>query len=371
MESSREKKGSMAIEKKQSGMDRRLEYKESLAKKRLILILLFLAVLVMAILAMNAGATGLKPWQIIQALFGIGDDKSIAVVRNLRLPRVTAGIIAGIGLALAGCIMQNNLRNPLASPSTLGISNAAAFGANVAIIIFGAGDVLSTGIGEVVINNPYIVTITALFFSLGAMAVILSLSKLRNFSPESIILAGVAISSLFSAGTMIIQYFAGDSTKVAAVIFWTFGDLGRASWEEIAIMAGIVVLSFSYFMFRKWDYNALDGGEDTAKSLGVNIERVRLGGLFASSVIAAVCVSFLGMIGFIGLVAPQIMKRVIGNDKRFLIPGAALMGVLILLVSDTLAKVVLSPQMLPVGAVTSFLGAPLFLYLLMKGRGAR
>ncbi len=351
--------------------DRRRDYKKTLAKKKLVLLLLFLAAVAAAIAAMNAGASGLGFGETARALFGFGDEKSVTVVRNLRLPRVTAGIVAGFGLALAGCIMQNNLRNPLASPSTLGISNAAAFGANVAIIVFGAGNVLSTGIGEVVIKNPYIVTITALFFSLAAMALILSFSKLRNFTPESIVLAGVAIGSLFSAGTMIIQYFAGDSTKVAAVIFWTFGDLGRASWKEIAIMAAVVAVSFVYFLFHRWDYNALDGGEETAKSLGVNIERIRLGGLFASAVIAAVCVSFLGMIGFIGLVAPQIMKRIIGNDKRFLIPGSALMGVLILLLSDTLAKVILSPQTLPVGAVTSFLGAPLFLYLLMKGKGVR
>lgn len=347
------------------------QYEKAAGKKKWIILLLFLAAVAIAIITLNAGASNLSIAKVVPALFGYGEGKDIMVVQNIRLPRVLSGIVAGTGLALAGCIMQNNLRNPLASPSTLGISNAAAFGANVAIIVFGSGSVLNTGLGQVIINNPYIVTIMALFFALIAVALILGLSLLRKFSPESIILAGVAISSLFAAGTMIIQYFADDSTQVAAVIFWTFGDLGRASWREIAIMAVIVSVSFLYFMLRRWDYNAIDGGEDIAKSLGVHTERVRLGGMFMAALISAVTVSFLGIIGFIGLVAPQITKRIIGNDKRYLIPASALVGAIILLGSDTLARTIISPQVLPVGAVTSFLGAPLFLYLLMRKGGIK
>ncbi len=345
-------------------------YHGALRKKRRLMVLLLALAAVMFFVAINAGAVNIGIPKILKALLGLGDAKAVMLIRNIRLPRVAAGIVAGAGLAISGCIMQNTLRNPLASPSTLGISNAAAFGANVAIILLGAGSVLSTGIGQVTISNPYMVTIMALGFALTATGIILSLSMLRRFSPESIILAGVAISSLFGAGTMIIQYFAEDTTSVAAVVFWTFGDLGRASWHEIWIMTAVVLLSFIYFIWHKWEYNAIDSGEDNARSLGVNIERVRLGGMFASALIAAVCVSFLGMIAFVGLVAPQITKRIIGNDKRFLITASAIVGILILLVSDTLARVLLSPQTLPVGAVTAFLGGPMFLYLLMKGGGA-
>ena len=338
-------------------------------KKRLILLLLALTA-IMFFVAMNAGAVYINPGKILAALFGYGDPKTLMLVKIIRLPRVAAGIVAGAGLAISGCIMQNNLRNPLASPSTLGISNAAAFGANVAIILLGAGNVLSTGIGRVAISSPWTVTLIALGFALAATGFILALSMVKKFSPESIILAGVAISSLFAAGTMIIQYFAEDTTSVAAVVFWTFGDLGRVAWHEIGIMSAVIALCFIYFIFHKWEYNAIDAGEDDARSLGVNIERVRLGGMLASAVIAAVCVSFLGMIAFVGLVAPQITKRIIGNDKRFLITGSAITGILILLVSDTLARVILSPQTLPVGSVTAFLGGPMFLYLLIKGNGA-
>lgn len=167
-------------------------------------------------------------------LFGSGSRISDIVIWQIRLPRILAAIIAGAGLSIAGCVMQNNMRNPLASPSTLGISSAAAFGANMAIIVFGAGSVQSKSTDAVIINNPYIVSVSAFICSTAAALVILLLSKLRKFLPEAMILAGVAISSLFSAGTILIQYFAQD-IQVAAVVFWSFGDLGRAAWNEVFI----------------------------------------------------------------------------------------------------------------------------------------
>lgn len=342
-------------------------YKEYIIRKKLTIIVLFILAIATFFWAINAGASNISPRDVILAILGSGDTKSISIVRNIRMPRVVSGILAGIGLSVAGCIMQNNLRNPLASPSTLGVSNAAAFGANVAILLLGAGTIASTGLGEVQINNPYVVTLCAMFFSILSTLLIISLSKIGHFTTKSIILAGTALSSLFSAGTMIIQYFSGDTTKVATVIFWTFGDLSRASWIEIIIMGILVFISIVYFIYHRWDYNVLDAGDDTAKSLGVDVEKIRLGGMFMASIVTAVTVSFLGIIGFIGLIGPQITRKIIGNDNRYLIPASAIMGTLILLISDTLARVILSPQVLPVGAVTSFIGAPLFLYFLIKG----
>ena len=357
----------MILENTNKFMGYKNTYYNYINRKKLIVVSLIFATLIMSFLSINAGAMGLSLREVIMGLMGLGDVKSIAVVKKLRLPRVITGLLAGAGLSVAGCIMQNNLRNPLASPSTLGISNAAAFGANVAIILLGAGSVLNTGLGVVQISNPYMVTIVAFLCSIFSTFLIISLSKLKKFSSESIVLAGVALSSLFSAGTMIIQYFAKDTVQVAAVIFWTFGDLGRATWKEIWILALLLVFSLGYFIYHRWDYNAMDGGEDIAKSLGVKVEKIRLGGMFVASLITAVTVSFLGVIGFIGLVSPHIAKRIIGTDQRYLIPTSAIMGSFILLTSDTLSRVLLSPKTLPVGAVTSFLGAPLFLYLLIKG----
>ena len=202
--------------------------------------------------------------------------------------------------------------------------------------------------------------------SMAAIMIILGLAKFRSFSPQAIVLAGVALSSLFGAGTTIIQYFAPD-VQIAAAVFWTFGDLGRISWHEVMILSVVIILSIIYFSFKRWDYNALTNGEEVATSLGVNTKRTRFWGLLVSSLITSVTVSFLGMIGFIGLIGPQIMIRIVGSDYRFLIPSSALLGAVILLIADTVARTIISPVVLPVGAITSLLGGPMFLYLLMRG----
>lgn len=317
-------------------------------------------------IAINAGAANTTPVQVLRTLLGLESGTTSIVIWNIRLPRVLAGIIAGAGLGVAGCVMQTNLRNPLASPSTLGISNAAAFGANLAIVFFGAGAIRSNTHDAVFIANPYIVTISAFVFSMLAMFLILTLARLRGFSPESVVLAGVAFGSLFSAASTLVQYFAQD-VQVAAMVFWTFGDLGRVSWQEVGLLAALIAGAYLYFLFHRWDYNALDSGEDAAKSLGVHVEQIRFRSMLGASLITAVAVSFMGIISFIGLIAPQMMRRVIGVDHRFLIPASAVTGAALLLFSDTLARTLISPVVLPVGAITSFFGAPLFLFLLAKG----
>ena len=335
-------------------------------RKYAILGIMFILVLFLSVLSVNAGAMNLNPIEVFKSMIGYGTEISSVVIWRIRMPRVITAIVAGAGLSVAGCVMQNNLRNPLASPSTLGVSNAAAFGANVAIILFGAGSVQSISADAVIINNPYIVTLTAFVCAMSATLIIIGLSKLRGFTPASIVLAGVALGSLFTAGTTVIQYFAQD-VQIAAAVFWTFGDLGRTSWTEVLILSVVVVLSIIYFIYKRWDYNALDSGEEFAKSLGVHTERLRVIGMLISSLVTAVAVSFLGIIGFIGLIGPHIMRRIIGPDHRFLIPASALAGAVLLLISDTAARVLLSPVVLPVGAITSLLGAPLFLYILMRG----
>lgn len=350
----------MAVENTQK------EYQLFIRRKKIILLILFILVLVLSVFAMNAGSSNINPLDVLRAFLGKGDDISSVVIWKIRFPRVIAGIAAGAGLSVAGCVMQNNLRNPLASPSTLGISNAAAFGANFAIIVLGAGTTHSSSADAVIISNPYIVTLFAFVCSIIAAVTVISLAKLRGFRPEAIVLAGIAIGSLFSAATIMVQYFAEDE-KVAAAVFWSFGDLGRVSKKEVYLIAIIIIISTVVFMFRRWDYNAFDSGEESAKSLGVNVDKVRFEGMIFASLIAAVSVSFLGIIGFIGLIGPQIMKRFIGSDYRYLIPGSALMGSFIMLLSDTVARTIIAPVVLPVGVLTSFLGAPLFLYLLIRG----
>ncbi|NHM26583.1 iron ABC transporter permease [Desulfofundulus sp. TPOSR] len=339
-------------------------------RKVFIICLLVLATALLGVYAINAGSAELSPAQVLLTLLGKAEGRLNIIIWNIRLPRVLAAVTAGVGLSVAGCVMQNLLRNPLASPFTLGISQGAAFGAAVAIIALGAGSTHSTSADAVIINNPYLVTISAFVGAMATTLVVLFLAQVRGVTPEAMVLAGVALGSLFSAATIILQFFASD-VQVASIVFWTFGDIGRASWRDLEIMAAVTGVALLYFMANRWNYNALDGGEETAKGLGVDVERIRLTGMFVASLVTAVTVSFLGIIGFIGLVGPHMMRRVLGGDHRFLIPASSVMGGLLLLASDTLARTIISPVVLPVGAITSFMGAPLFLYLLSRGYGKR
>ncbi|MEW8998263.1 MAG: iron ABC transporter permease [Thermoanaerobacter sp.] len=339
-------------------------YNKYIKRKVFIILLTVLLTLAISIYAINAGSAGLSVYDVMKTILGKGEERFQIIVWNIRMPRILSAIVAGIGLSVAGCVTQSILRNSLASPFTLGISQGAAFGAAVAIIVFGADS--TTNPDSVIVNNPYLVVFFAFLGSMASTIVVLMLAKSFRVTPEAMVLAGVALGSLFSAVTMILQYFA-DDVRVASVVFWTFGDIGRVSWKDLGIMSVVVGISLIYFMFNRWNYNALDSGEETAKGLGVDVEKVRLLGMFVSSLIAAVITSFVGIIGFIGLVAPHIMRRLIGGDHRFLIPASSVMGGLILLASDTLGRTIISPIVLPVGAITSFLGAPVFLYVLSRG----
>ncbi len=337
------------------------KYKYYIYKKIIFGIILIIFLIFFSILGISIGDYNISFSKVIEALFGLGNDTTKVVVWNIRLPRVLAAILAGISLSISGAVMQCILRNPLASPFTLGISHGAMFGAALAILLLGFGDIKN----EIIINNPYIITIFAFLGSLISVKIILILSKLRNFTPEAMILAGVAISSLFTAGTMTIQYFA-DELKLAMIVAWSFGDLGRINWNELYIIFVVLLFSFVYFMHKRWDFNALESGDEVAKSLGVDIYRLRLISMLISSILVSVNVAFLGIIGFVGLISPHIVRMVIGGDYRFLIPLSSLFGAVLLLCSDIVSRTIISPVVLPVGIITSFLGAPMLIYLLIK-----
>ena len=327
------------------------------------LLLLF----VMLVYSISVGAVTIPPYEVLQTIMGHSvSTKWDLIIWNIRLPQALAAIVAGAGLSVAGVVMQSILRNPIASPFTLGISNAGAFGAAVSVIVLGTGKVQSTVADAVIINNSYLTTMVAFFFCLLATGVILLISGIRGASPEVMVLAGVALSSLFTAGTMFLQYFA-DDTQLAAVVFWTFGDVGRVNWLELEIMTGVVLLAIIFFIANCWNYNAIDAGDETAKGLGVNVERIRLIGMVIAALVSAVIVAFLGVIGFVGLICPHMVRRVIGDDQKYLIPGSTLFGAILLLASDTAARLIISPYVLPVSVLTAFMGAPTFIYLLLRG----
>ncbi len=327
-----------------------------------------LVLLLLLVASIAVGAVDIPIRSVVGTLTGMAPDPLYdRIIWNIRLPQALAAIVAGTGLAIAGAGMQSVLRNPLGSPFTLGISHAAAFGAAFSVIILGTGTMRSSGADAIALNNPYITTLFAFIFCMIATGIIIAISRIRASSPEVMVLAGVAIGSLFTAGTMFLQYFA-DDVQLAAVVFWTFGDVGRAGWNELVVMTIVVAAAIIYFVLKRWDYNAIDAGDETAKGLGVNVGRERIVGMLVASFVTAVIVAFLGIIGFVGLVCPHMVRRLIGDDHRYLIPGTCVCGALLLLASDTAARLILAPHILPVAILTAFMGAPIFLYLIIRGR---
>jgi iron complex transport system permease protein len=322
---------------------------------------LLLLVLCVIIAAQN-GPINISFLDVIRHIFTFDVNGAGGVIWNIRMVRIVGALLAGAGLAVAGVVMQCILRNPLASPFTLGISGAAAFGASFAIIFLGAGSSMTSTVS---INNPYVTTICAFLFSLLATGAILLLTKVTRVSAETMILAGVAISVMFSAGLSFMQYIATDS-QLGNIVAWTFGDMGKATWAFNALIIAVFLPVALYFFYKRWDYNALDAGEDTAKGLGVNTERERILGMVLTSVLSAVIVSFFGIIAFIGLLGPHIARMIIGSDHRYLIPLSIILGAIILIIADGVGQVILYPSVVPVGIITSMLGGPLFIYLLIR-----
>lgn len=278
------------------------------------------------------------------------------IILLLRLPRVLLAIIAGAGLALAGALMQSVTRNYLVSPFTLGISAAAALGASLCIVL-GAGTVLDSDLGIIA---------SAFVLSCACGVIVYGIARRSGLSPVTIVLVGIALNYFFSALTATLEFFAQEH-KLAAVIQWTFGSLHRASWEYVAIGGVIVALGIAAALFYALPLNVMAVSDDeTARSLGVNPARMRtIAGLTAVFMTATI-ISFTGVIGFVGLIAPHIARFLIGTDHRFYLPFTAVLGAALLLVSDTVGKLILYPVTIPVGIVISFLGVPLFIHLILR-----
>ncbi|MBN1625302.1 MAG: iron ABC transporter permease [Deltaproteobacteria bacterium] len=327
-------------------------YLESLNHKILLFFILAGLTFLVALYAMAHGAYEISIKELLLALSGNGESAHGTVILDIRMPRVVSAIIAGWGLSLSGLCIQSVLRNPLGSPSTLGISQGAAFGAAFAIVLFG--------------SQVFSATMFAFAGAFAAGLIILILATIKRLSGEAIILSGVAMASLFTSATVLIQYMASE-LELAAVVFWTFGDVARSNWTEIGLMTAATLLATVYLVMHRWDFNAFSAGEETARGLGVNVTGIRYAGIFTVSLAAALITAFLGVIAFVGLIAPHVARRIIGDDHRMLIPFSSIIGALLLLAADTVGRLVMGSGSLPVGVITSFLGAPMFLYLLIRG----
>lgn len=284
----------------------------------------------------------------------IQDPTKDFIIIERRLPMIIMAVVVGVCLAVAGATMQSVMKNPLADPYTTGISSGASFGASLAII---SGITVMTGQWGLVIN--------AFVFSLIPMAVIILISTIRHTSPTTMILAGIAVMYFFDAITTVIRLKA-DPDALKEVYNWGVGSLGYANWENLPIVITTTAIAVVLMMLLSRVLNVLASGDDSAKSLGVDSDKMRIVSLLIVSFATAAIVSFTGTIGFVGLVCPHIARMFIGSDNRFLIPASAAFGALLVIVADIVARSITTN--LQVGVVLSFIGGPLFLYILMKQR---
>lgn len=331
-----------------------------------------LLVIVLFFISLMVGSSNMPFGESFMALFGQGSDVAVRIVQKIRLPETLAALIAGAGLSIAGLMMESTLKNPMASPSTLGVSNAAVFGANVSIIGF-AGGFLATGNNPqdfAVGANPFATSSIAFIFAATSTLLVLALCSIRSFSSETVVLAGIALGTVWTAATTLLQFFATD-VGLSAAIIWTFGDLSRATFTMDYIMLAVVGLSAIVFFLLRWRFNAVAADERVAQTLGVHVRALRFVTLFLSSLVTAVVVSYLGVIGFVGIICPHVMRRIVGNNHRFLIPGSLLCGSALLLLSNIVSHLVGGGTALPVGAITALLGGPFFLYLIFARKGAK
>lgn len=324
------------------------------------MLILLASVLFLSLLGLMHGALNCSPGELFQALFTYRGDETLQYfVRHLRLPRIISALAVGAVLAANGVILQNVLNNPLASSFTLGLSQGAAFGASFALISL-------TGASLTLAASLSLVTLCAFAGSMLTSLLVMSFTMIRGMTPQGLILAGVAISTLLGAATMSLQYFATD-TQVVASLFWTFGDLSKGGWSEALTAVGAVTAGLAVAFRLSLDYDALKWGDAQATGLGVDVKRVRLYSLTVTALTTAVVTSFYGVIGFVGLIAPHMVRLVFPRAGHgFLLPASALFGGCFVLGADLLAQWLIYPLILPIGILCAFAGVPMFLFLLFK-----
>ena len=292
------------------------------------------------------------------------NPQAALIVFGFRFPRILLAILTGLSLAVAGTVMQGLLRNPLVSPFTLGLSSAASFGAAVAIVIGPAifGSLFATS------GDDVFIIIMAFLFGWLSMLLVYAISRSRGTSQSMLILAGVVIGYIFQAGVLGMKYISSND-RLRDLVVWLMGGMWGASWNAVIILTPLCLGCLIMLELMAWDLNSLASGDDVAKSMGINVERLRLTGLMIATFAASCCIAFTGIIGFIGLMAPHICRMLIGNDHRYLIPCSALLGASILLISDTVARTIASPVEIPVGIIMYLIGGFFFLFLILRGRG--
>ena len=315
----------------------------------ILILFAFLAVLG-AFLSLTKGSSVITMSQIVELLLNPGTDPQSQIIWNIRMPRTIVGTLVGINLSLSGAILQAIMRNPLADPHIIGISSGAGLAGVVIMILFPALE--------------YLITPVAFVGAMLAAICIYILAWKNGIKPVRIILAGVAVSAFLSAGISGLMIFYSD--RVHGALMWMVGGLAARSWPHVSIILPYAAIVLVLALASASYLNILQLGDEMARGLGVNVEVTRIVMTAIAALLAASAVSVVGLLGFVGLVVPHAARLLIGSDYRFLLPAAALLGVAIVTLSDTFARVIFAPIELPVGIIMAFLGAPFFLFLLRR-----
>ncbi|ONK16472.1 iron ABC transporter permease [Serratia sp. S119] len=336
-------------------------YQHILRHRLLMMGVLALAILGSLLLDFTMGPSGLSLSSLWQTLLdpAAADAGTRVIVWDIRLPYALMAVVVGFALGLAGAEMQTILNNPLASPFTLGVSSAAAFGAALAIVL---------GIGIPGIPDQWFISANAFIFALFAALMLDGITRWTRVATSGVVLFGIALVFTFNALVSMMQFIASEDT-LQGLVFWTMGSLARASWDKLGILFGVFAVLLPLSMMSSWKLTALRLGEDRAVSFGIDVRRLRLTTLLRISILSALAVAFVGPIGFIGLVAPHIARMIFGEDHRFYLPASALIGALVLSMASVASKNLVPGVIIPVGIFTSLVGVPFFLSIILRHRG--
>lgn len=335
-------------------------YRGIIFRRILIMLLLVFLIVVSFLMDFMTGPSGLPLRSLWQALMtpSLVSAGIHVIVWDIRMPFSLMAVIVGLSLGLAGAEMQTILNNPLADPFTLGVSSAAAFGAALAIVL---------GVGIPGISGQWFISANAFIFALLAALLLDGITRWTQAATSGVILFGIALVFTFNALVAVLQFVANEDT-LQGLVFWTMGSIDRASWQKVGVLFTILAVIMPLSVLSSWKLTALRMGEDRAISFGINVRRLRLNSLLRISILSAMSVAFVGPIGFIGLISPHIARLIFGEDHRFYLPASALTGALVLSVAALASKNLLPGAVIPVGIVTSLVGVPFFLGIILRQR---
>jgi iron complex transport system permease protein len=327
-------------------------------RRRILLALLGCGVIAAFLLDLGTGPASISIRDAVSSLLGLTELSRAqdVILWQVRLPVALMAVLVGASLALAGAEMQTVLANPLAEPFTLGISYAAALGAALAIVL---------GIGVSSLGGPWLVAGNAFLFALAALFLVQALARLTNAGAETLILFGIALGFAASAVLSLVQFIA-SAEALQQIVFWSMGSLARADWTVISILSGVLVLVVPFSLRAAWPLTALRLGEERAISLGFDTDRLRLMALIRVSLLAATSVAFVGVVGFVGLVAPHIARMLVGEDHRYFLPASLLVGALTVSAASIASKLIVPGIVIPIGIVTALVGLPGFVWLVVR-----